>query len=163
MFFFNLDLYKGTIIKLVNFNNGAEIYGYLEDVKGNTIVLNKAIISMNKFNSDPAGTMDAIITGKYQAVDGNVLTLPASTIYPNYNDKHITYLNIDMFLFVPLYDNNKDNNKDNKDKNIDNSSNVLDIKKTFEDYIEYIYTTMNDIFNVHQLNLKDNERESNEV
>ncbi len=28
---FNLDKYKGTVVKLINISNSSEIYGYLED------------------------------------------------------------------------------------------------------------------------------------
>jgi len=67
-------------------------------------MLNKAILSVNRMIADGAGTMQAIIKYNYNDEDGNVITVPASTVYANApNKKHITFVELSSFLFIPLY------------------------------------------------------------
>jgi hypothetical protein len=91
--------------------------------------------------ADGAGTTQDIIKYEYNDSDGNVITVPASTVYSNAPDgKHITIVDLSTFLFIPLYDTSY-----NSEKKLDKDENIVQIKKTFEDYIEYIYSTYGDV------------------
>lgn len=104
-------------------------------------MLNKAILSVNRMIADGAGTMQAIIKYNYNDEDGNVITVPASTVYANApNKKHITFVELSSFLFIPLYDSSY-----NSEKKLDKDENIVQIKETFENYIEYIFSTYNDV------------------
>lgn len=146
---FDLNQYKGTIVKLINIFNNSEIYGYLEDQDETSglIVINKPIVSINRMVADSAGTMNSIIKYSYKERDGNTVTVPLATVFSNDGiDKHLVYLNLSNFIFIPLYDKSYD-----EEILLDKNSNVVQIRKTFMDYIEFIYSTYTDVLhNIHQ-------------
>jgi hypothetical protein len=139
----NFDKYKNTIIKLINCNNSSEIYGYLIDwdEEGGMLKLDRPIISMNRMVADPADTFHRIIKYEYKSDLGSTMTVAAATLYKNDGDNNIAYFNYKDFIMVPLYENSILSDKI-KDK--DKYRNQLNIKKQFEEYIEYFYSTMKD-------------------
>jgi len=98
--------------------------------------IHRGIASMNKMTADSAGTMHSIIKYEYNTNDGSVITVPIATLYKNDKDLQISYIPIDIVIFVPLYNNLMDENYFEEIKNI---------KSTFEDYINFIYSTYNDV------------------
>lgn len=97
--------------------------------------------------ADSAGTMNSIIKYSYKERDGNTVTVPLATVFSNDGiDKHLVYLNLSNFIFIPLYDKSYD-----EEILLDKNSNVVQIRKTFMDYIEFIYSTYTDVLhNIHQ-------------
>lgn len=142
----NLNKYENTIIKLINIHNNSEIYGYLKSqYEDGYIVINKPIILINKYYVDPLSSFNSIIKYKYNDKDGTNITIPLSTVYNNDStNDNIIEININNFIFIPLYDNSY-----LSEKKLDKDEKILHIKSIFEDYIEYIYTAYGDmVFNV---------------
>jgi hypothetical protein len=135
------EKYKNTIIKLINGNNCSEVYGYLVDwdIKTGMLKLDRPIISMNRMIADAADTFHRIIKYEYKPDLGSTMTVAAATLYKNEGGEHIAYFNLKDYIFVPMYENTL-----LSDKIVNKDVHKVNVKKQFEEYIEYFYNTMQD-------------------
>jgi hypothetical protein len=139
--------YKNCYVKLLNINNMTEIYGKLVDfdTKGN-ICLSRSILSINRFNVDPASVLNKIIKYTYSEEGGSTISSILGPMYNNCKNDSIVWLNVNNYTFIPLYDNLHDM-----------SDEATETKKRIIAWIDYVYNNYEEMYN-----LLTNEQSANE-
>lgn len=134
-----LDSYLGTLIKLINVNNMAEIWGTLISVNENDIVLEKSIIILNRAVADLASTFDDIIQYKYtgSTLGANIAT-PLGPVFNNTPEGSVVNLNTTNWIVVPFYSIDQDLSVDNGNKT-DSDYQIANLINSMNAYIDDIY------------------------
>ena len=126
--------FKGTLVKLINTNNMSEIQGFFEsyDTQSNMISISKSIIVVNRAIADLATTFNEIVQYKYNGNSvGSTLSTPLGPLFNNIENKSVIFLNMNNYIFIPLYKNT--------DTKLEKSKSTV-LKDAMIPYIDSIYS-----------------------